>query len=179
MRDRREFFRAGLGNGEGREGNKRLSPFKHKASTYTLRGSSLQNEVIFFLVVMPPKKSTAPTTSQRIMRDPTIQSFPRQGKKTCAKKTKQRAGHALPPVLCAGSQRSPSLPHIMATAPARGKTLSCLTITPVSAVRPTHLERRPDFSILKHNRAKVVAPPQPTLARNLGHSPRECPTAQR
>ena len=29
------------------------------------------------------------------------------------------------------------------------------------------------------NRAKVVAPPQPTLARNLGHSPRECPTAQR
>ena len=29
------------------------------------------------------------------------------------------------------------------------------------------------------NRAKVVAPPQPRLARNLGHSPRECPTAQR
>ena len=29
------------------------------------------------------------------------------------------------------------------------------------------------------NRGKVVAPPQPTLARNLGHCPRECPTAQR
>ena len=56
MRDRWEFFRGCLSNGEGRQ---KVKSFKHKASTYTLRGSSLRNKVIFFLGALPPKKSTA------------------------------------------------------------------------------------------------------------------------
>ena len=57
--------------------------------------------------------------------------------------------------------------------PSREKTAE----DPLHAL-PSTSTHYPSADNRETNRAKVVAPPQPTLARNLGHSPRECSTAQ-